>query len=226
MCPHCRQNAPIIYRGVFAYCSACNAPRAPFSGKALNLAGQPSKVGGTVASVFGTVVLVVGLAVGLGLMLMLQLIFPAYAFGYAIGGFISFVTLAIGLLLMFGGRKLKSSGDQAQKDAQMEAIYALAVNRGGAVTATDVGRSLNMHPKVADELLAAMTKTYPDHVSLEVDENGALFYQFVGKQGKQFGMKFRVVDDGRVQQENELAAAAQEQAEWEQKQEAARRAKS
>jgi hypothetical protein len=215
MCPHCRQNAPIIYRGVFAYCSACNAPRAPFSGKALNLAGQPSKVGGTVASVFGWIVLVIGLAVGLGLMLMLQLLIPSAVIGYALGGFISVVTLAVGLLLLFGGSKLKTSGDQAQREAQMEAVYALAVNRGGAVTALDVGRSLNMAMQQADTLLTAMTKTYPEHVSVEVDENGSLYYQFVGKHGRPFGMKFRVAEDGRVQQQNELEAGEEQQAAWE-----------
>ncbi len=227
MCPHCRQNAPIIYRGVFAYCSACNAPRAPFSGRALNLAGQPSKVGGAVASVFGWIVLVVGLAVSLGAMLLCQAILPNGVVGYALGGSMGIVSLAVGLLLLLGGSKLKTSGEEAQREAQMEAVYGLAVNRGGAVTALDVGRSLNMGLQQADALLTAMTKTYPEHVSVEVDENGALFYQFVSKQGRPFGVKYRVVDEGRVQQINELAAAEQEQAAWEQKQtEAARRGQS
>ena len=51
MCPHCRQNAPIVYRGVLAYCTACGAPRPPFSAKSIDLAGQPSKIGGAVARV-------------------------------------------------------------------------------------------------------------------------------------------------------------------------------
>ena len=60
-CPHCHQNAPIVYRGVFAFCSACDKPRAPFSGKALHFAGQPAKVGGSVSRVVGYLVLVFGL---------------------------------------------------------------------------------------------------------------------------------------------------------------------
>src|SRR5437667_81825 len=29
MCPHCRQNAPVVYRGLMAYCTACGQPRTP-----------------------------------------------------------------------------------------------------------------------------------------------------------------------------------------------------
>src|SRR6187402_2172717 len=61
LCPHCQQNAPILYKGVFAFCSACDKPRAPFSGKALAFAGQPSKVGGRVGRVVGALVLILGL---------------------------------------------------------------------------------------------------------------------------------------------------------------------
>ena len=51
MCPRCRQNAPIVYRGVNAFCTACGAPRSVLANTSVNLAGQPSKVGGQVTRV-------------------------------------------------------------------------------------------------------------------------------------------------------------------------------
>ena len=53
MCPHCGQAAPLVYRGVLAYCSACGQLRGPLTGGSVNHAGSLSKAGGTVAKVFG-----------------------------------------------------------------------------------------------------------------------------------------------------------------------------
>src|ERR1700721_2773723 len=66
MCPHCGQNAPIVYRGVTAYCAACGQVRVPLTGSALKLAGQPARVGSIFANVFGWTVIGVGLSFALG----------------------------------------------------------------------------------------------------------------------------------------------------------------
>src|SRR3954468_24360457 len=66
VCPRCRQNAPIVYRGVNAFCTACGAPRSPLTSGSVNLAGQPSKVGGQITRVFGWIVLVVGTLLAAG----------------------------------------------------------------------------------------------------------------------------------------------------------------
>ena len=61
VCPYCQNDAPVVYRGMVAYCTACGAVRpAVLPTKSINLAGQPSKVGGIVAKVFGWLVLFFG----------------------------------------------------------------------------------------------------------------------------------------------------------------------
>lgn len=65
ICPHCKQDAPTIVRGLRAYCTACDAPRSMLSDTPINVAGQPSKVGGGVASVLGWFILLGGLLTAL-----------------------------------------------------------------------------------------------------------------------------------------------------------------
>lgn len=207
MCPYCRQNAPIVYRGLFAYCTACNRPRAPFSGRAVNLAGQPSKVGGTVAKTLGWVVLIVGFSLAFCIAVVLQLLIPQANIGYALAFPLVFFSLGIGLFLLFGGKKLRSSGLDAERAARIEAVYALAVHRGGAVTPLDVARSLSVSVQAAETLLTELTKEHPDFVSLEVDEQGSLFYLFVQNQSRQeliFGTKYRVDPEGFVRVDSSL----------------------
>ncbi len=218
MCPHCRQNAPIVYRGTLAYCTACNAPRPPFSSKSVNLAGQPSKIGGTVARVAGWLILGVGLFIGLMVMWVLQLLFPAGLAGYALGVPIVLLSLIVGLIALFSGKKLHTSGVEAERSAKFEAIHAMAWTRGGAVTALDVGRTLGMRTEEADALLTAMTKAHPDYVSIEVDDYGNLFYKLAGvamPKEAAFGTKYRVAPDGYVRIEDELAEGRRQQAEAE-----------
>lgn len=223
MCPNCKQNAPIVYRGTLAYCTACGAPRPPFSAKSVNLAGQPSKIGGSVAKFFGWLILGGGLLLALSLGLFFQLLFPASAVGYAFGIPIALVSLVVGLLVLFGGKKLETSGIDAERSAKFDAIWGMAVARGGVVTALDVGRSLNMPVDGADQILTEMTKKHPDYVSIEVDDNGNLFYKLTGVAdtgAERFGVKYRVENDGRVRIADTLAEgrSAQEQAEWEEAQ--------
>lgn len=216
MCPNCKQNAPIVYRGTLAYCTACGAPRPPFSAKSVNLAGQPSKIGGSVATFVGWMILGGGLLLALCLAIFFQLLFPAGAIGYAFGIPIGLVSLVLGLLVLRGGKKLTTSGVDAERAAKFDAIWAMALSRGGVVTALDVGRSLNMPVEGADQILTEMTKKFPEYVSIEVDDNGQLFYKVT--QQSTFGVKYRVEADGRVRIADELAGgrAAQEQAEYEQ----------
>jgi hypothetical protein len=216
MCPNCKQPAPIVYRGTLAYCTACGAPRPPFSAKSVNLAGQPSKIGGSVAKFFGWLILGGGLLLAICLALFFQLLFPASAIGYALGIPTALVSFVVGLLVLFGGKKLETSGIETERAAKFEAIWGMALARGGVVTALDVGRSLNMPVDGADQILTEMTKKHPEYVSLEVDDNGNLFYKVT--QQSTFGVKYRVEADGRVRIADELAGgrAAQEQAEYEQ----------
>jgi hypothetical protein len=200
LCPHCHQNAPVLYKGVFAFCSACDKPRAPFSGKALAFAGQPSKLGGRVGSVVGLLVLILGLLLAAALMLFFQLLWPAQNIGYALGSPIALISVVVGSLFMVASRRLGRAGAQAERQARVEAVYALAVNRNGMLTSADAARALQLDPASVEALLSELAKTEPDYVSLELDENGQSFYLFsrAGTRAHPFGAKYRVGAEGRV----------------------------
>jgi hypothetical protein len=179
MCPHCGQNAPVVYRGVAAYCAACGQIRVPLTGNALHLAGQPSRVGSVVARVFGWLVLGVGLSVALGIAALAHLIFPAGIVGLAIGGPIAVLSLIVGLVLLRGGKRLDEKGALAEKSARAQAIFALAAHKGGTLTALDASRALDMPLAAAEELLQALAKEEYEKVGVDVDASGTLVYRFL-----------------------------------------------
>lgn len=200
VCPHCHQNAPILYKGVFAFCSACDKPRAPFSGKALALAGQPSKLGGRLGRVLGALVLILGSSSAAALVLFFQFLWPAKSIGYALGAPIALISIVLGSLLLIVSKRLGRAGAEAERRARMEAVYALAVNRQGMLTPADTARSLQLDPAIAEALLDELAKTQPEYVSLEFDDQGQSFYLFTraGTRPHPFGAKYRVGAEGKV----------------------------
>jgi hypothetical protein len=178
MCPRCRQNAPIVYHGVSAYCTACGAPRVPLASSSVTLAGQPSKVGGTVARVFGWIVLFGGLTVSLLLGVLFFALFPEAIAWLVVSGPIALLSVSFAWLLLRSGRGLQELGEGEQKNARTKAIFALAQNRGGMVTAFDVAQALGIRAEEADLLLTQLAKTIPDQVSLEVDDAGGVYFRF------------------------------------------------
>jgi hypothetical protein len=179
-CPRCLQDAPTIVRGVRAYCTACGAPR-PLATvpTAVNVAGQPARVGGGVAGVLGKVALVTGLLVALVLGSLANAIFPAATLGFWLGGVISVLTLMISLPLIFGGRRLRRSGESQIRAAQEQAVFGLAAQRRGVLIVRDVALALSLEPGDADALLTSLAKRPDAGVALDVDDNGALSYRFV-----------------------------------------------
>ncbi len=178
MCPYCRKNAPIVYRGMVAYCTACGRPRAPLTDRSVNMAGQPSKVGGTVANVFGWMMIAGGLITALLVGALFQAILPGGIFGWILGIVIGAVSVGIGGSLVYGGKSLKKSGTNVERDTRERAIFALAQNRGGVLTANDVGAALGMSAADADAMLTEYAKTDSDRVRLEVDDAGVITYVF------------------------------------------------
>jgi len=176
-CPHCGQPAPIVNRGLLSYCTACGQPRAPFSASSVTLAGQPSKVGGTIAAILGWLVLGGGLLIAVTVGLLLQAIFPAYIAGYGIGGMIALVSLGISLALLLSGRSLRRMGTRAAQDARDQAILALAAPKGGILTAKDVSIALGDTVPDSDTLLTDMTRR-SDQAVLEMDDEGKILYRF------------------------------------------------
>src|ERR1019366_9321864 len=121
LCPHCGREAPIVYRGVIPYCTACGALRAPLSSPSINHAGKPSRVGGTFASVLGWLVLVCGGALALAIAGVF-FVLDALAVGLAIAGPIALVVLVIGIVLVRSGRSLSSSGVEAARTTREQAL--------------------------------------------------------------------------------------------------------
>lgn len=175
ICPNCRQEAPTIVRGMQAYCTACGAPRSLIEDTPVNVAGQPSKIGGGVAAVVGLSVLVIGSFIALFVGAIIHIFAPPVA--YAIGGFLEAVVLFVSALLLWGGRTLFRSGEERAQIARERAIYAIAKRRNGSVTAGELARALSISEAEADAILTAMVKRPDGRMTLEVDDDGTLRYE-------------------------------------------------
>jgi len=178
MCPHCGQNAPLVYRGVSAFCSACGEPRIPFTANAVNLRGKPSKIGGTLASVVGWVLLFGTLAAALIVWGVLQSLFPGAPAGWVLGGVIATIGTAASLVLLLGGRALRRSGSNAAEAARLDALGTLAAHHKGTVTAQIASEALGCTYEEADAFLTLIAKRPESGVSLEIDDDGKIFYRF------------------------------------------------
>ena len=150
--------------------------------------------------VVGALVLILGLLLAAVLVLFFQLLWPAQNIGYALGSPLALASIVIGSLFLIASRRLGRAGAEAERQARVEAIYALAVNRNGMLTAADAARSLKLAPASVDALLSELSKTQPEYVSLEFDQQGQSFYLFsrAGTRPHPFGAKYRVGAEGRV----------------------------
>ena len=143
----------------------------------VSYAGKPSKVGGTVAGVFGWIVLIVGVSMTIGLALLASLV--STTLSLAIGIPMGILTLAVSLTLLFSGKKLRQSGESTQNEMRKTALFALARNRGGMVTAQDAANALNIPVTEADAFLTELAKTQSDEVTVEIDDRGGgIYYAF------------------------------------------------
>jgi hypothetical protein len=186
--------------------------RVPFTAKALNLAGKPSRAGGLAVRFLGWTAVVFGLAAALGLGLLFGALFGGTV-GLAVGLPITLVSLFFGLALVFGGRKLRRHGDETERAARVQAIRALASHQGGSVMAADVARKLELSETDADALLTELAKEPDENVSLELDDDGGLHYLFgQGAQALRIAPVATRIDAAGPAPAARAAAAEQEQA--------------
>jgi hypothetical protein len=178
MCPSCGQNAPLVYRGVSAFCSACGQPRVPFTANAVSLKGKPAKIGGTVAAVAGWLLMFGSLAAALIVGAIFQALFPAAVLGWVLGGVIAAAGVGVSLLLLLGGRALRRSGTNAAESARLDALGTLAAHQRGNVTAQNASETLGCTYEEADAFLTTLAKRPDSGVSLEVDDDGKIYYRF------------------------------------------------
>jgi hypothetical protein len=176
MCPHCRTAAPLVYRGITAYCSACGAKRTVLSGSSLTHAGQPAQVGGAMVQVVGWLALMFGLSFSA----IVALIVWAFATAVAAGvtfGVLGVMTLAVFFALKKGGQKLAESGDESRDMRREQALFALAATRGGTLQAGQAAAALDCPVTEADALLTKLAKSRED-VGVEIGDEGEVFYTF------------------------------------------------
>lgn len=176
ICPNCRKDAPTVVRGMRAYCTACGAPRSLLDDTPVNVAGQPSKIGGGLARVTGWLILLGGSLFGLALGGIIQAIFAATTVALIFGGFFVGMSLLFGLPLILGGKMLQKSGKVAEREALEHAAIALAKQKGGSVTPAELAYSARISEKEADDLLTAMVKRAEPTFSLDFDDDGTLRY--------------------------------------------------
>jgi hypothetical protein len=163
---------------MMAYCTACNAPRMPLATTSVNLAGRPSQVTGTVARVFGWMVLASGLTFALILLAIFQAIVPGGFIGWAFFVPIALVSTICGVALLRGGKNLVAEGKGTERQTKSQAILALAQHRGGKINAWDVAGALSISLQQADSLLTELAKASPDTVAVDIDEaSGTLVYR-------------------------------------------------
>jgi hypothetical protein len=173
MCPQCGRDAPIVYRGVVPYCTACGALRAPLATPSINLAGKPSQMGGTLASVAGWLVLLVGLSIALGLGLLFWAIFSGLV---AAAVTLPFIASVVGYSLLRGGSSLRRAGADAERATRDQALLSMAGHHG-PVTAVDAARLLNVTVAAADAKLTELAKREPERIAVDVDDQGVVWYR-------------------------------------------------
>ena len=130
MCPYCHTNAPLVYRGLTATCSACGRPRVPLTGASLTHAGKPARLGGAVLGAFGWVALFFGLVFSTLLGLLVYAIFTATA-GFVVGGILALLSAGFFWGVRRGGQALEQTGEELRQKRAVEALGALAVAQGG-----------------------------------------------------------------------------------------------
>jgi hypothetical protein len=153
----------------------------PLAANSVSFAGQPSKVGGTVARVFGWMVLAGGWLVAICFALLIMALSPAGMASvpaWILGGIIGVIASLVAYGLLRGGRQLKDSGQLAEMTTKNQAIFALANTKGGVLTAWDLAQSIMTTPQEADDILTKLAKEYPDHVAVDIDDVGTVLYRF------------------------------------------------
>lgn len=178
------------------YCTACGALRAPLATPSINMAGKSSQVGGTVASVAGWLVLLIGLSLELGLGLLLWAIFTG-AVALAVALPLALISTGIGVALLRGGSSLRQSGQDKERAVHDQALLAMAGHHG-PVTATDAARLLNVSIPVADAMLTELAKRDPDRLSVDIDDQGVVWFRLANPFGASFSGLSETSADGRV----------------------------
>jgi hypothetical protein len=201
-CPNCRQRAPIVLRGLESRCAACGASRFLLAAPNVGLAGQPSRIGGIAATILGSAVLVLGLSMAIGLWFLFQAFTSTTALSWAFAVPTAAASLFWGILLLFGGKRLRRSGEDRQQQVQLEAVKAMVQHRHGPISALEVATALQLPEPQVDALLTRLARERATAVTLDVDDNGHVVYDFDGEE-----RRWRVLEEDVAAEEAGSAPA-------------------
>ncbi len=205
-----------MMRGIEARCTVCGRARIPFTAPALNLAGQPARVGGMAMKGVGCGVAVVGSSIALGLGLLLHALFAVAYLSLGVALPIAILTWAAAISLFLGGRWLGKSGEEKRERVKLETVHALAAHHKGAITAADAARALGCTTEEADAFLTALAKSGRENIGLDVDDDGNLHYLFGTE--RDADQRWRVLEERA-----RIDVAPDRVAEWQEDPELARR---
>ena len=143
----------------------------------MTFSGKPAHVGGLVVRTIGYVALTLGIGFALFAALIVWLIGSGTA-ALVSGGVLAAITLMFTLPMLFGGKKLEASGDKERDQQRIQAVFALAANRGGVLRARDTAAALDMTPEAADAFLTSLAKTRYGEMDVDVSDQGEVVYTF------------------------------------------------
>jgi hypothetical protein len=183
LCPRCRTNAPLVYRGFHAYCSVCSAPRPLLSSASLTHAGMPHQLGGGAARAFAWVVLLLSIPVAALAAVVAGLVVgglssPAWGSAALVFGALFLPALLTWWLLRRKARRLEGEGESALRLRQRDALFSLAAVSGGVVRADRAAMHLGLSTAATDALLTELAKDDPSAIELDVTESGDVLYRF------------------------------------------------
>ena len=149
--------------------------------------------------------LVLGLSLSAGVWFLLQSIWPAHAVGWAFALPMAAASLLFGLLLLLGGNRLRKRGSARQREVQRQAVKAMVAHRRGPLSARDVAGELQLPEAQVDALLTQLAREQATAVTLDVDANGRVVYDFEGEE-----RRWRVLEEADAQAELAEAERARE----------------
>jgi hypothetical protein len=134
---------------------------------------------------------------------LLQALFTS-AVGLAFALPLAAVTAFFGTLLMLGGRRLRLSGVARRERVQLDAVKALVEHRKGPINALEVSRALDIPEPQVDGLLMQLARERATDVTVDVDAQGHVVYDFEGEQ-RRWRVLEEEVEAEEAEAENEAA---------------------
>jgi len=204
-CPRCGQRAPIVLKGLDSRCAACGAPRFLLAAPNMSLAGQPSRVGGLAASIAGVSVMVLGLSLSAGLWFLGNALAASTTLAWALAVPVFGASMLFGLLLLLGGTTLRRRGVARRQAVALEAVSAMVAHRRGPISAHEIARALELPEAQVDALLSQLAREKATAVTLDVDAEGHIVYDFEGEE-----RRWRVLEEQSPAEADDARAAPAE----------------